>query len=507
MRALSFILALAAGSFLFGCAVGPNYQKPQVSVEKEFAAGPGNITSNSPVELWWKSFHDPELEKLIAAAAGENLNLKIALLRVRTARLQRRVNASYLFPNVDADGGYVHAYGSKNVKLPLGGSAGGDPPGADPNDSSFDNQLSPLGKGGLPGALTDLYQLGFDATWEIDIFGGTRRRIEASTYQLQAATESSRNVMVSLFAEVARDYLELRGTQARLEVARQNLKDEQEILDLVRSERKSGLANELEVTQAAAQAAITSATIPPLEAAGRRLVHALSILLSRQPDALVAELENARPVPVSPPEIPVGLPSELLKRRPDIRVAERQIAAATANIGVAKADLFPKFTLTAGNMGVDSTSIDELFNWDSRYFLVSPTVTWRIFDAGRIMANIKLQRVGRESAVLQYRSTILTALQEVEDALVQYASDEQRHIDLVEALNQSRQSLTLARQQYEHGLRPFLAVLDAERTVLNAEDMLAQSDQIIATDLVAVYKSLGGGWQTGTPGMAGKEQF
>jgi NodT family efflux transporter outer membrane factor (OMF) lipoprotein len=488
MRTLIFILMTAA--FVAGCAVGPNYQKPQVSVEKNFAEQGDNINTNPPAANWWKTFNDPELEKLIAESGRENYDLQIATLRVRESRLQRNIMAGNLLPTVDADAGYLRAYGSKNVTLPLGGGDPPDPPGLDANDDAFENELSVLGKGGLPGVWSGLYQMGFDATWEIDVFGGIRRRVEASDDQMQGAIESRRNLMITLFAEVARDYLELRGTQKRLDIARKNFTDQKTVLQITISMRRHGLASDLDVTQAAA----TSATIPPLEAVSRRLVHALSILLAQEPTALSAELEKVQPLPVAPPQIPVGLPSQLLERRPDIRAAERQMAGATANIGVAEADLFPKFALTGGSAGIDATQAGSLFSWDSRYFLVSPTVTWRIFDAGRIASNIKLQKAGKQEAVLQYRNTILMALQEVEDALVSTAMDQARRSDLVESLNQSQQSLMLAKQQYDHGLVSFLNVLDAERTALKAEDDLTQADENTSMDLVALYKSLGGGW-------------
>lgn len=501
MRASLYILILATGLFWTGCAVGPDYHQPKVAVETNFVEGAANTSTNAPATEWWKTFNDEELEKLIKDAARQNYNLQIAEIRVREARYQRNIMAGNLAPSIDADGGFLRAYGSKNVKLPLGGGDPPDPPGLDANDSSFDNELSVLGKGGLPGVWTDLYQLGFDASWEIDVFGGIRRRVQAANEQMQGAEESRRNMMITLFAEVARDYLELRGTQERLDIARKNLAAQKEIWQLTVSMRKSGLASDLDVTQAAAEAATTSATIPPLEAMARQSIHALSILLAQEPNALSAELERARPLPESPPEIPVGLPSQLLERRPDIRSAERQIAAATANIGVAEADLFPKFALNGGSVGIDATSAGSLFDWNSQYFLVSPTVTWRVFDAGKILNNIRMQKASEQEALIQYRSTILTALQEVEDALSSYAMEQARRKDLTEALNQSEQSLSLARQQYEHGLSTFLNVLDAERNVYSAEDNLAQSNVQILTDLVALYKALGGGWENGNLAM------
>jgi NodT family efflux transporter outer membrane factor (OMF) lipoprotein len=492
MRIVMTILIVAA--FAAGCAVGPNYQKPKVAVEKNFDAFAAKVNTNPPPADWWKTFNDLELEKLISDAARQNYDLQIATLRVREARYQRNIMAGNLLPTVDADGGYLRAVGSKNVTLSLGGSAPPDPAGLDANDDAYENELSVLGKGGLPGVWSDLYQMGFDATWEIDIFGGIRRRVQAANEQTQAAVESQRNLMITLFAEVARDYLELRSTQERLDIAQKNLADQTTVLQVTRSMRTNGLASDLEVTQAAAEVAATKATIPPLQSISRRLVHVLSILLAREPSTLASELAAVKPLPVTPPDIPVGMPSQLLERRPDIRAAERQIAVATADIGVAEADLFPKFALTGGSAGIDSSQPGTLFNWNSHYFLVSPTVTWRIFDAGRIANNIKLQKAGREEAFLQYRSTILAALQEVEDSLVAVATDQSRRTDLIEALNQNRQSLALSRQQYEHGLSNFLNVLDAERGVYIAEDNLAQADENISLDSVALYKSLGGGW-------------
>jgi multidrug efflux system outer membrane protein len=522
MRAPIFIIIFAGGIMVAGCAVGPNYKRPRIAVENHYAELTPANTTNAPPAEWWKSFHDPELDQLIATALRQNFDLQIATERLRESRFQRNIVAADLFPQVDADAGYAITRGSSNVKLPLGGSSSGGSSGSSSGSGSggpapvahaqmqssggssagngsvanntFNNQLSPLGKGGLPGVTTELYQAGFDASWEIDVFGGKRRAVEAATAQIAAANEGRHDMMVTLLAEVARNYLDLRGTQRRLQIADDNLAAQKEILELTRSKRKAGLATGLEVTRAAAQTATTAADIPPLRARLKQLTHALSILLAEEPNALGAELEKMQPLPATPPEVPVGLPSQLVERRPDIRQAERDIAAANAQIGVARADLFPKFALVAST-GLDSSQSQNLFDWGSRYFLLSPTVTWRIFDAGQILANINLQKANQEEAVLQYHSTILKALQEVEDALVAYATEQMHRADLNEAFNQDRQSLDLARQQYDYGLVDFLNVLDAERTVYAADDQLAQSNQTITTDLVALYKALGGGWK------------
>jgi|SRR5579884_51991 len=521
---------LATISIAFaGCTVGPNYHQPKVEVGRHYGELPDGTNTNtkfsranesSPDSQWWRRFNDAELDRLIVAALHQNYDLQVAAERIREARCQRSIIAADLFPNIDANGGYLRARGSKNVQLKLGsGGSGGDPPADPPGDppaqggggsgvssgggagassqagaNPFANTLTPFGLGGLPGVSSSLYQIGFDSTWELDVFGGNRRRLQAAAADLSAAVESLHDVTVSLMAEVAMDYLQLRGTQQRLAIARKNLAAEKETLELTESRASSGLTSQADVTRAAAQVAITSATIPPLETSARRSVHALSTLLSREPTALAKELSVEQPLPVVPPDVPVGLPSELLKRRPDIRRAEREIAAATARVGSAKADLFPKFALT-GSAGLDSTSPGNLFNWESRYFLISPTVTWRIFDAGRIVSNIALQKANERESVVQYRNTILTALREVEDALVAYAQEQEHRESLKRAVAQTEDSLHLVQQQYEHGLTTFLDVLDAQRNVLTLEDQLAQSNQAVTTDLVALYKALGGGWQ------------
>ncbi|MDB6065413.1 MAG: transcriptional regulator, Fis family [Pedosphaera sp.] len=516
---ITLYVALAIlGATFAGCTVGPAYQRPHVGVKPHFGELAGTNsnasrpTASSPRVDWWRGFNDPELNRLIAAALRENYNLRVAAARIRQARFQRSIVAADLFPNINADAGYLRARGSKNVVLQLGnasaggsGSPGGDPPGDPPSSSGasggssvganpFGNVLTPFGQGGLPGVTSSLYQIGFDSTWELDVFGGNRRRLEAAAADLSASVESLRDVAVSLTAEVAMDYLQLRGTQQRLAIARTNLATQQDTLQLTESRARAGLSSRADVTRAAAQVAFTTASIPPLETGARRYIHALSTLLAQEPNALSRELSAEQPLPVVPPEVPVGLPSELLERRPDIRRAERQIAAATARVGSAKADLFPKFALT-GNVGLDSTSSGSLFNWQSHYFLISPTVTWRIFDAGRIVSNIALQKANQQETVLQYRSTILTALQEVEDALVAYAQEQTHRTALTTALAQTQESFELVRDQYENGLATFLDVLDAQRNVLSAQDQLAQSDQAVTTNLVALYKALGGGWQ------------
>lgn len=517
---------------LSGCEVGPDYRPPKAAVAPNFgdvpATQPSNAVNSSPmtVVLWWRTFNDPELNSLIDRAVKNNLDLRIAEYRLRQARAQRGVVGSELWPQFNADGGYQVARGSRNVVLPLGalagngasaspanasssgapiatplvvtsGSTGGESGSASAGASSapLGGPQSPLGNGGFPAVTTDLYQAGFDASWEIDLFGGQRRAIEAANADTAAAIEDRRDVMVSLLAEVARDYIQLRTSQLESLIATQNLHDEQDTLDLTRSRYQAGFATDLDVARQAAEVASTAATLPGYEAEVRQSIHALGVLLGLDPESLSAELTRSAPIPLIPSLVPVGVPADLVRRRPDIRRAERQLAAASARIGVATADFYPKFSLT-GSFGLDSSQIKELFDWNSQYFALSPGVSWPIFDAGRIANNVQVQRQLALQAATSYQLTVLNAVKEVEDSLASYRTEQLRRKSLLDAVDASRQAVDLARQQYEKGVIDFLSVLDTQRTLLEAQDVLAQSDSAVSLDLVSLYKSLGGGWET-----------
>jgi NodT family efflux transporter outer membrane factor (OMF) lipoprotein len=497
---------------LFGCEVGPDYHPPKVTVSAAYHESAATRPSEGPSRLsaspavigqWWTSFNDAELNSLIDRAMRNNLDLRLAESRLRQARAQRGMAVAALFPDVNADGGYQHARGSKNVAIPLkafgfggGGGAPGDPP--PPSPAIFNptpgGPQSPLGNGGFPGVETDLYQAGFDASWEIDVFGGVRRSIEAADADTAAALENQRDVLVSLAAEVAENYVQLRANQRQAQIDRQNLQDQEDTLKLTQSRYHAGFATELDVAREAAQVASTAATLPALETSVRQSIHQLGVLLGQHPDALSDELSAAAPIPPVPPQVPVGVPADLLLRRPDIRRAERQLAAATARIGVAESDLFPKLSIT-GSMGLDSSRIKSLLDWQSRYFVISPGVSWPIFDAGLINSNIKVQKELAQQAQTSYESAVLNALREVEDALSAYRTEQVRRKALADAVDASATAVDLARQQYQKGVIDFLQVLDAERSLLEAQDVLTQSDSAISTDLIALYKSLGGGWE------------
>jgi multidrug efflux system outer membrane protein len=510
---ITFCLTLA---WLAGCTVGPDYKKPNVPVASAYGELPKAAPTNQPSQVvvgpeslshWWMIFGDPDLNALIEQALRGNRDLRIALSRVRQARAQRGVVASGLLPEIDATGGYDHARGSQNVNIPLGALAGSssgssgagkarrrDTSSAGGSSSAPGGPQNPFGLGGLPGVTTDLYQAGLDASWQIDIFGGTRRAIEAAKDNILASEENRRAVLISLLAEVATNYIGLRDNQYRLDLARKNLAAQRQTLAIFQARFQHGLSTELDLAQQTALVDSTAALIAPLESSERDSIHVLAFLIGGNAEALPAGLAAHRPLPSVPPQIPVGIPSDLMRQRPDIRGAERQLAAATAQIGSATADLFPKFSLTA-MAGLDSSQPGDLFEWSSRYFGISPGVTWPILDWGRIRNNIKVQNELQEQALATYQNTIFRAFREVEDALVHYQKEQLRRAELDGAVTASRQSLLLATKSYDAGLVDLLTVLSSERSLLNAQDSLAQSDGAIRSNLVRLYVALGGGWE------------
>jgi len=341
---------------------------------------------------------------------------------------------------------------------------------------------------------TNGFLTGLDATWELDIFGGTRRNIESANANIQAARDNIHDAQVTVCAEIALDYIQLRSFQEQIAIAEDNLKSEQRTAALTRKRLSAGFVSGLDVANAEAQVATTASAIPVLETSARQTIYALSILLARPPADLVDELAGAGPVPLTPPEVPVGLPSDLLKRRPDIREAEAQWHAANAQIGVAKADLFPQFSLT-GSINYQSDLVRTLYAGANRVWAAGPSVSWPIFQGGSIAANVRLQKELTDQASITYRQTVLQALDDVENALVAFAREWDHRKALNEAVVQYRRAVDLSMQLYTQGNTDFLNVLDAERSLYTSETALSQSKGSISTDLVALYKALGGGWE------------
>jgi len=460
-----------------GCALGPNYHPPAPNAPETWSSPVSNGMSagTAASASWWTSFNDTELDSLIQRAATSNLDLRVAQARLRQARAVREGSVADFWPSLDASGSGARARQSQNQPLL----------GALPLPANFPFEY-------------DVYQAGFDASWEIDLFGSKRRALEASNAEWEGAIEARNDVMVSLLAEVAKNYVELRGGQFRSEIARRDVVLQQEALELTRERFHGGVANELDVTRAAALMASMQAAIPPLDTAVRCNMYSLAVLLGRQPGELVAELSSPGVVPPAPPDVPIGLPSDLLRRRPDVRKAERQLAAETARIGVAESDWFPKLSLT-GDVGQESVSLGRWFAPSSRFWSIGPTLTWDVLDFGRVRAQVNSQTAVQEAALATYEKSVLVALQEAEAAVTSYAQEQNRHTSLADQVAEGRHSLVMANDLYAHGRINYLDVLDAERTLYQSEDQLATSDQAVSVDLIALYKALGGGWETLKP--------
>ncbi|HTU66097.1 MAG TPA: efflux transporter outer membrane subunit [Steroidobacteraceae bacterium] len=468
-------VAPLAAAILSACAVGPNYHAPETKAAAAFdnaeaatysTDGVGTDAAQTNVAEFWTGFHDATLDTLVNDALVANHDLRIAITRVREARALRRDSAFDLGPSIDAGGGYTKTRTAAVATLP--GAA---------RESEY-------------------YDAGFDAVWELDFFGRVRRGLEASNAELGAAEASARDAQVIVTAEVTRTYFELRGEQQQLDVARRNVANQKETLDLAQVRLDAGSGTEFDTARAQAQLSTTSGTIAPLEAAVARSIHRLSVLVGKEPGALRATLTPPQTLPALPGIVPVGDPAGLLRRRPDIRIAERELAADTARIGVAVADLFPRVTFT-GNAGYVATERSGLGDSGSDTFTLAPGISWAIFDLGHVQARIGAARWRKEGSVLRYEQTVLKALEETENSLVTHARARERLVHDEEAVRASNTAAGLARVRYENGASDFLAVLDAERIQLQSEDQLARSRTEAATSLIAVYKSLGGGWESG----------
>jgi outer membrane protein, multidrug efflux system len=472
-------VALALFAVPIGCTVGPNYKPPDLPTPGAWkeAQQNGIETASTDLTRWWTEFNDSLLDSLVDRAVKSNLDLRVAQARIREARATRAGVAAGLWPTLGTSGSYKRNRSSQNAFAisPQGGGSGG-------------------GGGGGGGELDqNFYKAGFDSSWEIDVFGGTRRSVEAADASIEASVEDLRDTLVTLLGDVARNYVDLRGVQRLLSVARTNLKAQQDTLELTQVRFQAGLASDLEVAQAEAQVDSTAALIPILESSLKRDMYGLDLLLGLEPGSLAGELNSEAAIPRLPPKVLVGLPSELLRRRPDIRRAERQLAGATAQIGAAMADLFPKFSLT-GEIGLQSISASNWFNGGSRFWTIGPTISWPIFDAGKIRANIEVRNAQQEQALYQYEKTVLAAFGDVESSLVNYSQEQARHRSLVDAVAANRRALEMANELYIRGLNSFLNVLDAQRSLYLTESELAQSEANMASNLVALYKALGGGW-------------
>jgi multidrug efflux system outer membrane protein len=453
-------------AILCACAVGPNYQRPVTPVPPQFVnVGQPGFSGAEVVAKFWTLFNDPKLDRLVDDALLANKDLQRARANLRASRAARRLAGFDLFPTVTAAGRYTHQRESRN-QLPAAIS---------------------------PERTLDDVDVGFDAFWELDFFGRVRRSYEAARAEEQASVASLRDAQVTVTAEVARNYFVLRGLQEQLAVAVRNADNQNQTLKVTQARLEAGRGTELDSARAEAQLKTTLATIPLLESSTATTIYRLSVLTGRLPDALTSELQVAEPLRDLPSLNTVGDPATLLRRRPDIRVAERSLAASTARIGVAIGDLFPKVTFT-GAIGYDAATFRGIGKSGSDTYSVGPSISWAAFDLGRVSARIKIAHAQADADLAAYESSVLGALEETEDALITYGRAQSRRDLLTQAANASEHAADLARQRFQGGLTDFVNVLEAERDALSVQDSLAQSRTQTATALVAVYKALGGGW-------------
>ncbi len=506
--------ALLASTLLPGCTVGPSWKKQSMwspaswfSSQHSVSAQPTPISTPVPEPIdpnWWNIFKDPELTSLETRVAAANLNVRLATIRLAESRSQRQITGADQFPSLTGSGSYTRQEVSKKGVLSLFGGSSGS--GSFASTASSANGTTGR-SGGIPTSITgastsippfNLWQYGFDASWELDLWGRVRREVESSDASVEASADARRNALLSVVAEVARDYVQLRGIQTQLAIANDNIATEQQSLQLTQARFRGGLTTELDVANASAQLQTTQSQVPQLQQQQASAINALSFLLGEAPNALQAELITPGTVPPVPPRVPVGLPSELARRRPDILQAEAQLHSATADIGVAVADFYPKVTLD-GSFGLQALKAKDLGNWAARQYGLGPTISLPIFEGGRLRATLELRKVEQQEAALNYQQTVLQAWHDVDNALTAYGAEQRRHDSLEGAVAQNRRALDLSRQRYTQGVADFLDVLDAERALLSAQLQLADSSTTVSSNLVQLYKALGGGWEQTFP--------
>ena len=481
------LLPLLAG----GCiTLGPDFKTPGWFGPSGYSAAPPAAPVSRTVDPeWWTLFRDPVLTGLIRRLAAENLDLAVAALRIEQSRAQYDVAVAAGLPRVNGNASYTRQKAS--------------------NVGQFGLAPNALGANGASGSVTgglgsrrlnpfDVFQVGFDASWELDLWGKIRRSVESAEATTEAVEEARRSVLLANLAELARDYIVLRGAQTQLRIARENAKTSEDNLTLTRQRAAGGVTTTLDVSNAAAQRSTTLAQIPALEQREAELINALSLLLGMPPNGLREVLRTPRAVPPVPPLVPVGLPAELARRRPDVREAEARLHAVTAEIGVARAAFFPSVKLSI-SAGLQATQIGRLFDLNAKQYAGGPGLTVPLFEAGQIRATLRLTEARQKEAVIAYQQTVLRALHEVDNALTAYRSEQTRRQRLMEAVAESRIALELARTRYRQGVADFLAVLDAQRNLAANELLLSDSTTTVSGNLVTLYKALGGGWEKDLP--------
>jgi outer membrane protein, multidrug efflux system len=489
MRAGRLIALLLPLMSLAGCKLGPNFVPPQEPVPVSYSGADQNapapapqLTSDAAAEsFWWRQFHDVDLDRLEDQAVTGNLDLQTAYLRIVESRVQVQMARAQGIPTLNGTASYTRE------QLGLAGiikSQGGTGEISSPTAQALISKLE---------QPVNIYQLGFDASWELDLFGKVRRTIEAADAQSAGAVESRHDLLVSLQAEVAQTYFQLRAAQLLQRITRDLIAAQREVAELTRNRQLHGLATESDVDSAQAQLSSLLSELPSYDQTVAVSKHALAVLAGETPEALDAQFEAAVDLPPMPGVIPVGVPSTLARRRPDIRGSEAALHAATAQVGVSVADMFPDISLS-GTLGLRNLSTGYLFNWDSKFYSVGPSISVPIFHGGALVANVRMSRAQAAEATLNYRKTVLDALQEVEDGLTGIAQDALRTAALQDTVAADQRALNVVLDSYRHGLSSYLSVLTVQLQTNQARQQLAQGQLTQSTDLVKLYKALGGGW-------------
>jgi NodT family efflux transporter outer membrane factor (OMF) lipoprotein len=499
-----FLGGVACLGLLSGCEVGPNFTPPRAAVPAAYIAdepaarGAPYVSGDAVDPDWWKSFDDPELTKLESTAVQQNLDLRIATERLLEAEAQAQIEGAVLYPSLGAAASYTREGPSKNGIFAAFGSAFGT---STPAAGVANGSSAAAGGGDIAGSLVhplDLYQYGLQTQYDLDLWGKNRRTVEAAVAAAAASTEARRAGLLNVEAQVASDYIQLRGTETILRITQQNLGFANQLVHLTLERYQAGLTTALDVANARATAASIESQIPALIASRDAMIGQIGMLLGETPGALDPALVTAAPVPLTPPSVPVGLPSDLLRRRPDVREAEDTLHEQTAEVGVAVAAFFPDISLSA-SASLQSLEFKDLGNIASLTYALGPNISLPIFEGGQLHGQLKLRQAQQEEAGLNYAKTVLTAFTQVNTALEAYTQEHATEQALQEDVKQSRIALSLAQEQYAQGLSDYLTVLNAQQSVLSSEQNEAQAVERLGTDLVTLYQALGGGWQTILP--------
>ncbi len=484
--------------------MGPNFSPPRAAVPAAYIQGaPAGqaapfVTGDAVDPQWWTSFNDPELTKLEALAVTQNLDLQIATERLLEAQAQAQITGAVLYPNLSGAASYTREGPSKEGIFAAFGSGA---------SASNNAGTTASGAAGAPGggafsgasiAPLDIYQYGLQSMYDLDLWGKNRRAVEASIAAARGSAEARRAALLNVETQIASNYIQLRGAETVLNITQQNLQSADQLVQLTVERQQAGLTTSLDVANARATQAQIASQIPTLTAQRDALIYQIGMLLGITPETLPVDLATYSPVPLTPPAVPVGLPSDLLRRRPDVREAEQTLHEATAETGVAVASFFPDISLS-GSVSLQALQFKNLNEFKAITYAIGPDITIPLFEGGQLTGQLRLRQAQQQEAALSYAKTVLTAFYQVDTALVNYNQDHTTLAQLGIYTQQSQIALSLAEDQYKQGLADYLSVLNAEQSLLAAQQSQAQEEEKISNDLVSLYQALGGGWEQTYP--------